>query len=1131
MLPLALGVSELAAQFRIEQVQVLNWGSYEGLETMTVGRTGTAILGPSGRGKSTLLDAIAAVIMPNPQVFNQAARDDRAEHGIRTVYTYARGLTDQMMDANGRSSTPAYLRPPGKDGFASGAAITWSTLLGKKATALRLVWVGPDDTDVDNPIYAFIHDAFDLRSINGLRAVRTGASPISKASFEPLIDIERGDIVDTAQSRVHAKMRAVLGMGSTEDSQRLALRLLRRAQASKGIFSINDLFRDFVLTEPPAMGRWSTAFTAYQEARTLYQEFEVTRTRMRHLEPLPAAAEKYREAGRLHTAKTRLLTAPPASPARIEVWHASKVRDWCTFQIESNRLDHAQVTDTLSEARARAATTEALEASIQNQITAAGGDQTHVLQQLLQAQEDALTKIQADSRAVAERLAKYGQKLPTSPGDLVLLKESLTTIRGELETARAAAREGAGKADAQYWAMRERVEKLEQQIAHVRARRSNIPDDAAERRDRIAEHLGLASADLPYAGELMQLAAEHRVQWEQAIANLVAGLARRILVPDRLFVQARRYLHQTDMNGEVVLQRVRPTSGTPRAIPGTVPALLNIQADSPHRGWLLGELMQTYNYWCSQSDTDFDSPAPAGTRGHITPRGMRGGAERVTKNDRRSRYTWLGWDTSNLRRDLEEERASRVAERDRLREAARDAANHRDGLTQSINDLDQLAPDLTWDRIDVASAQQLRDKTRDDIRRVDTPHMAELRDKATAARREAVAAAGSVNTLETQLNDLDQHWAELCSAQDTATGLLDSQPALTEDDLSDLASLPFALSSTARADLRASLDSAKTLLGQQAEQARKDRVAAEELITSILRGYRTINERTERETDGTIDSLPAMEALYEQLVRDDLPRAKDRWLAKVDTDLNGSLQTLLIQIREDGDAIRRGLGPINSVLAQVPFRDGATLSLQPIPRPCEDLKRFQLVVRRYTSHTLSQDPQRDADEIERSFQRLQRELGKLTDNDRAGAAWRTRVFDARQHVGFRAIETRPDGAEIVHDGVSGKSGGEGQELIAFILGAALRYRLGEGTDRLPTYGSIVLDEGFVKADSDFTGRSLGALQALGFQLVIGAPREKSTAFERHVDSVAYINIDSERPDRVRIYPMTIAEAMQIGPDY
>ena len=119
-------------QYRIERVQVLNWGSYSGLQVMRVGRKSTAILGPSGRGKSTLLDAIASVIMPNPQEFNQAARDDIGSKRERTVYSYARGLTVNHQDANGRSSTPSYLRPAGSPGFPCGAAITWSTGTGSK---------------------------------------------------------------------------------------------------------------------------------------------------------------------------------------------------------------------------------------------------------------------------------------------------------------------------------------------------------------------------------------------------------------------------------------------------------------------------------------------------------------------------------------------------------------------------------------------------------------------------------------------------------------------------------------------------------------------------------------------------------------------------------------------------------------------------------------------------------------------------------------------------------------------------------------------------------------------------------------------------------------------------------------
>ena len=346
-----------AEQYRIEQVQILNWGGYCGLQVMRAGRGSTAILGPSGRGKSTLLDAMASVIMPNPQEFNQAARDDKGRKRERTVYTYARGLTVSHQDDNGRSATPSYLRPPGGAGFISGAAITWSTGVGKRVTAFRLAWVGADITDNvavgNSTVYGFVHSAFDLARLDGLKPARLGAAPLSEASMRHLIDLDRGDLVDRRQARMHTAMRRTLQMGHTEESQRLAMHLLRRAQASKGIFSINDLFKEFVLTEPRALERWDVTLEHYQEASRLYDEFELAKIKTETLKDLPLVAGQYRSAGR-DASGMRALAQPSASGvARLKVWHAGKVLDWARAYEQDVRLDLAQAEENLQRARTR----------------------------------------------------------------------------------------------------------------------------------------------------------------------------------------------------------------------------------------------------------------------------------------------------------------------------------------------------------------------------------------------------------------------------------------------------------------------------------------------------------------------------------------------------------------------------------------------------------------------------------------------------------------------------------------------------------------------------------------------------------------------------------------------------------
>jgi uncharacterized protein YPO0396 len=47
----------------------------------------------------------------------------------------------------------------------------------------------------------------------------------------------------------------------------------------------------------------------------------------------------------------------------------------------------------------------------------------------------------------------------------------------------------------------------------------------------------------------------------------------------------------------------------------------------------------------------------------------------------------------------------------------------------------------------------------------------------------------------------------------------------------------------------------------------------------------------------------------------------------------------------------------------------------------------------------------------------------------------------------------------------------------------------------------------VKSDSEFAGRSVAAWQGLGFQLIVGAPLDKVTALEPHMDLVLSMTKD------------------------
>ncbi len=63
-------------QYRIRQLQVFNWGTFSNLHDIHIAERGFLFVGRSGTGKSTLLDAFSALLVPPKWLdFNAAARE------------------------------------------------------------------------------------------------------------------------------------------------------------------------------------------------------------------------------------------------------------------------------------------------------------------------------------------------------------------------------------------------------------------------------------------------------------------------------------------------------------------------------------------------------------------------------------------------------------------------------------------------------------------------------------------------------------------------------------------------------------------------------------------------------------------------------------------------------------------------------------------------------------------------------------------------------------------------------------------------------------------------------------------------------------------------------------------------
>ena len=103
-------------QFRAYRLQVYNWGTFSNLHDIPISERGSLFIGRSGTGKSTLLDAFSALLVPPGRVdFNAAAREAERMGKDRNFISYIRGAwAEQREEESGEFVTIIYEKePPG----------------------------------------------------------------------------------------------------------------------------------------------------------------------------------------------------------------------------------------------------------------------------------------------------------------------------------------------------------------------------------------------------------------------------------------------------------------------------------------------------------------------------------------------------------------------------------------------------------------------------------------------------------------------------------------------------------------------------------------------------------------------------------------------------------------------------------------------------------------------------------------------------------------------------------------------------------------------------------------------------------------------------------------------------------
>ena len=1089
------GFDDATAQWRLTTMQLVNWGGFHGHHSIDFGHDATLISGGSGTGKSTILDAYLALMMPTNVPFNGASNDattGRARSATqRNVLSYLRGKIDSTRQ--GDEITDTVLR--GGDAPIWGAiAATFTDDSDRVLTVLR-TFIAPagatNAADVRMRMFTVAADV-DVSELDRYAETRFDV----RRMRETLPSIESHETPGKFLEYVTTR----LGIGGV-DSGDNALRLLARVQAGHQVRTVDRLFKELVLERPATFGAADRALEQFRALNQTYEDIRIAEEKQRVLSPIRELDVERREA----LARTERLDrlGVNAHESAFGLWSLLTERDLLDRDESRTRIEkeRAQAEKTAADARISALNAQ-LEV-IDQEIRDNGGNAMQVLEsQLEQARADLarkqlkrsefLDKVQAlaldtlDADSFAE-LRAVAQAHAGSSSDSFM---ALQAERDRVVAAR-------GRVDA-------RLQALKEERASLGSRAGRVPVEHDEARRRIAEAAGVDPRDLPFAAELMDIAPEF-AEWRRAAEDTLRGVGLTMLIDERRAPQIRRVM-DTFVAGQAGELGLRLQN---QAVPVDVPFRRRTDTryisgrlvfqDGPFTGWLAEHVASdAVDHLCVQDAADLEADEPTVTINGQTRRGSRGAHGRALRQ-----RDVLGFSGEMRMSEIAEEAVALDGERTALAAQLQECDERLDAHNRRSAAFG-IVLSTAWDDIDAATVAEqvagLREQYEALTTDSDALQQLQARRAELVTEREdqrAVSVIAGKSAIE-----LDAEWGRVVDRKDDVATLLDAierreSATLDEADRASLAAESARLGGDfTRADLPRVIALVREAVSIDLAAAEQSAARAEQ---ALIRSFEMFDSRWPDLNRGSgIDAFDEYEAILDEIVRNGLPQRLEAFRRSFQKWSGDDLKLLSDQYQRALDAIDERLDPINDILRGTPFGAGGQdrLRIEVRHSTPEYLARFRRQLDRLSSASLEWS---DA-EAESRFVELRDFMTQIDVGVNGSTLERDRLLDVRQHIEISASRVSSDGRVVsTYTDIAGKSGGETQELVAFIVGSALRYQLGDERRAKPRFATVILDEGFVKSDSEFAGRAVTAWRDLGFQLIIAAPLDKVTGLEPHVD--------------------------------
>lgn len=1089
--------------FRLQRLEILNWGTFDQqIWTLHLHGKNSLLTGDIGSGKSTVVDAITTLLVPAHRVaYNKAAGAENKERSLRS---YVLGYYKSERNELAGKAKPVALRDTS----------SYSVILGvfhnlgyrQTVTLAQVFW----NKDLQGqPERFFVCSEQELSIAQDFSRFGSEINNLRKRLRSHNIELM------DRYPQYSAWFRRRFGIGNEQ-----ALDLFHQTVSMKSVGNLTEFVRNHMLEPFETAPRIKALIDHFDDLNRAHEAVLKAKRQIELLTPIVDNCDQY---AILNAQSQTMRQCREALKSYFSMQKLALLVE----RIERLQTGLLKLQTKLSRTNESIRTQRTQESELKQQIADNGGDRIERLKQEIQQLQQNSIKRRTNAEKFEKLLAEISVQFPENEDAFLNLQTELHQQRHRFEQQQSEQQNFYQDINYEFRNKREEHQQLTETIAALKKRRSNIEQMQINIRSALCCALDLDEADLPFAGELIQVR-DNEKDWEGAAERLLRSFGLSLLVPDQYYGKVAAWVDKTHLRGRLVYYRVRQNEirTSQELHPQSLVHKLAIKPDSPFYAWLEAEVVHRFNVTCCDNQEQFRREKRAITRnGQIKAAG-----ERHEKDDRhaindRSRYV-LGWNNKDKiaalegqTRNFESTIADLAVAISRIDKSLKQIALS----LQALNKLEVYSDyqDMNWQPL-IQTIETLQDE----LRQLESASnlLQTLTHKLQELENERIQNENRYDEFKKELNrtELKIEQAEHLY-QETQQYVSDPENQSDQDffpKIDEYRTNVFGEHTLSVESCDTREQALRKWLQIKIETEDKHIRRLQERIIRDMSNFNNEFPLETKEVDTAIEAARDYGKMLSELQANDLPRFEARFKELLNENTIREVANFQSQLHRERETIRERIEQINHSLNKIDYNSGRYILLEAQISTDADIRNFQSELRGCTENTLtgSDDEQYSEAKFLQVKKIIERFRGRegLSELDKR---WTNKVCDVRNWFTFGASERwREDDSEFEHYSDSGgKSGGQKEKLAYTILAASLAYQFGLewGETRSRSFRFVVIDEAFGRGSDESAEYGLKLFEQLNLQLLIVTPLQKIHIIEPYVASVGFVHNEGGRASKIR----------------